>query len=559
VVGFFTYEVTMYKYVELDAILPSIKTGQPLAFDTETDGKYGKICLAQFYQAHWPEVLMIKNPEPIHLMSILAQLTDTMLVMQNASYDITTIQRQTGSRFIPPKFDDTLLLARIAWPQLQGYTLDALLEIALRYDPYKRLGIDKKKMQKAVWTTPIIPALQLRYAAIDVFHLLDLYEQVKNAKLDFNYMLDIVSLREALDWQNNGQAIDAERLQEMYTANLREIESYDLPINVNSWQQVRPYIGQDESNGLALATFALQGNTKARNVRTVRSLLKLNSFLNKFDNPEGIIYGVFGPYARSGRYTCQNDNLQQSPRATKSLFSARPDRYMLYSDFSQLELRSITAITGDQRMVETYRAGGDIHDLVRDELMISRQIAKTINFNALYGGGVGMMRGILIKDADILLDFNVVAREMRKWKNLFRGVRAWQEQGIRDFNGGRLGSTACGRKYRGRMMTDQLNIENQGTGAEVAKLAKHYMYQPLKDLDCNIENFIHDSYIIDSPNHPSVHKKASKIIAEAMKEAWHEVSKNLRVKDLPMPVTVRGGYHHGDIEAGSHTFELKVD
>ena len=549
----------MYKYVQLDELLPSIKTGQPLAFDTETDGKYGKICLAQFYQAHWPEVLMIKNPEPIHLMSILAQLTDTTLVMQNASYDISTIQRQTGSRFCPPVFDCTLLMARIAWPQLQGYTLDALLEIALRYDPYKRLGIDKKKMQKASWTPPVIPALQLRYAAIDVFHLLGLYEQIKSAKNDFNYQLDIISLREALDWQNNGQTIDAERLDDMYRDNLRKIDEYNIPINVNSWQQVRPYIGQDESNGLALATFALQGNTKARNVRAVRSLLKINSFLNKFDTPEGIIYGIFGPYARSGRYTCQADNLQQSPRATKTLFGTKFDRYMLYSDFSQLELRSITAITGDQRMVETYRAGGDIHDLVRDELNITRQIAKTINFNALYGGGVGMMRGILIKDADILLDFNVVAREMRKWKNLFHGIKAWQERGIRDFNGGRLGSTACGRKYRGRMMTDQLNIENQGTGAEVAKLAMHYMYDPLKALDCNIENFIHDSYLIDAPPDKDVHLKAAIIMSDSMKEAWHEVSKNLLINDLPMPVTVRGGYHFGDIEAGSHTFELKVN
>jgi len=548
----------MYKYIKLDELLPSIKIGQLLAFDTETDGKYGKICLAQFYQAHWPEVLIIKNPEPIHLMSILAQLTDNVLVMQNASYDISTIQRQTGSRFIPPIFDDTLLMARIVWPQLLGYTLDALLEIALRYDPYSRHDINKKAMQKAIWTTPVIPAKQLLYASIDVFYLLDLYEQVKNAKLNFNYMLDIISLREALDWQNNGQSIDAERLDEMYSDNLRKIDEYNIPINVNSWQQVRPYIGQDESDGLALATFALQGNVKAGNVRAVRKLLKINSFLNKFDTPEGIIYGIFGPYARSGRYTCQNQNLQQSPRITKPLFNTKIDRYMLYSDFSQLELRSITAITNDQRMVETYRSGGDIHNLVRDELKITRQISKTINFNVLYGGGVSMMRGILIKEANILLDFNVVARELRKWKNLFRGIAAWQQKGIRDYNGGRLGSTACGRQYRGRMMTDQLNIENQGTGAEVAKLAKHYMYDELKSLDCNIENFIHDSYLIDAPPDKDIHQKAAVIIADSMKEAWHEVSKNLKVSDLPMPVKVRGGYHFGDIEVGSHTFEYKV-
>ena len=546
----------MYKLIELDELLPSIKAGQPLAFDTETQGKYGKICLAQFYQSHWDEVLMIKNPQPIILMSYLAQLKDTPLVMQNASYDISTIQRQTGSRFIPHLFEDTLLLARIAWPSRDTYTLDKLLHQALGYDPYKDL--DKKAMQKAKWNVLVIPPKQLEYAALDVYHLLDLYNAVKSAKHDFNYQLDMLSLREALDWQNNGMCVDTDRLNEMYRSNLKKIKDQNLHINANSYVQVRPYIGSEMSNGLGLATLALQGNKKADQVRIVRKLLKLNSFLNKFDTPEGMIYGIFGPYARSGRYTCSSQNLQQLPRKTKSIFRANPDRFMLYSDFSQLELRGIAAITGDYRMVTTYREGGDIHNLVRDQLDIPRVNAKTVNFNALYGGGAGMLRGILIKDADVLMDFNDVARELRRWKNLFPGIAAWQQKGIRDYNGGRLGSTACGRKYRGRMMTDQLNIENQGTGAEVAKLAMHYMYSDLKELDCHIQNFIHDSYIIDSPNDKTIYKKAAVLMAEAMQEAWFEVSKQLLIKDLPMPVKVLGGYHWGDIEEGSYTFKYEV-
>ncbi len=548
----------MYKYIELDELLPSIKTGQPLAFDTETDGKYGKICLAQFYQAHWDKVLMIKNPQPIILMSYLAQLKDTPLVMQVAGYDISTIQRQTGSRFIPHLFEDTILLARVAWPSLDSYTLDKLLRKALGFDPYDRLGIDKKAMQKAKWNVPVIPPRQLVYGSLDVYHLLDLYDAVKHAKESFSYQLDMTSLREGLDFQNNGMCVDADRLDVMYRDNLIEIEDNDVPINVNSYKQVRPYIGSEMSDGLGLATLALQGNDRANRVRKVRKLLKLNSFLNKFDTPEGMIYGIFGPYARSGRYTCSNQNLQQLPRKTKVLFRAKPDRYMLYSDFSQVELRGIAAITGDYRMVNTYREGGDIHNLVRDQLNITRQISKTINFNILYGGGAAMMRGILIKDANVLMDFNDVARAIRYWKNLFPQIAAWQQKGIRDYNGGRLGSTACGRKYRGRMMTDQLNIENQGTGAEVAKLALHYMYADLKANDCYLQNFIHDSYIIDAPVDPDVHLIVAKHMAESMQEAWSEVSKQLLVKDLPMPVKVLGGYHWGDIEQGSYTFKYEV-
>ena len=137
-----------YKLVELDEILPAIISGHPLAFDTETDGKYGKICLAQFYQNGWDEVLMVQNPNPYVLYAILTKI-QTPLIMQNVSYDVSTIQRQTGSRYIPNFFEDTLLLARIHWPQLDSYSLDDLLAKTLGYDPYKQLGINKKAMQKA--------------------------------------------------------------------------------------------------------------------------------------------------------------------------------------------------------------------------------------------------------------------------------------------------------------------------------------------------------------------------------------------------------------------------
>ena len=95
------------------------------------------------------------------------------------------------------------------------------------------------------------------------------------------------------------------------------------------------------------------------------------------------------------------------------------------------------------------------------------------------------------------------------------------------------------------MMTDQLNIENQGTGAEVAKLAKHYMYSDLVANDCYLMNFIHDSYIVDAPHDEGIIETVSIRMAEAMKEAWTEVSKQCKVKDIPMPVQVLGGYNRG--------------
>lgn len=547
-----------YKLTDIDTVAKAIIPNAPVAFDTETKGKYGRICLAQFYQKGWPEVLMIQKPDQIKLMAFLAQL-DNKLVMQNASYDITTIQRQLGMRFIPKDFDCTLLMARVAMPSLLAYSLDNLMTVTLGHDPYKQAGLVKKDMQKAKWDVPVIPHEQLLYASIDCWFLLDVYEDVLKAHKSFSYQLDIVSLREALDFQNNGMRVDMGRLEKLYGEHNAALQTMNMPINVNSYQQVRPYIGSTMSDGLGLATLALKGNERAAEVRIARSLIKLNSFMDKFQTNDGKIYGVFGPYARSGRYTCSDQNLQQLPRKLKQLFTVDENRFMLYSDFSQLELRSIAAITGDMRMVQVYRDHGDIHNLVRDMLRIDRQISKTVNFNALYGGGAGMLSSILIKDANILMQKHEVAAILKRWKNLFSGVAGWQQKGIRDFQAGRLGSTACGRKYAGNLMTDQLNIENQGTGAEVAKLAMHYMYPDLKANDCNITNFVHDSYIIDAPQDEQVICKMSMRMAEAMKEAWTEVTKLTKVKDIPMPVKVLGGYNWGDIEAGSYTYKYEVE
>ena len=64
----------------------------------------------------------------------------------------------------------------------------------------------------------------------------------------------------------------------MIAENNVKIAKLNCPINVNSWKQVRPFIGEDESDGLALATFALEGNSNAGLVNEVRKLTKQNSF-----------------------------------------------------------------------------------------------------------------------------------------------------------------------------------------------------------------------------------------------------------------------------------------
>jgi DNA polymerase-1 len=287
----------------------------------------------------------------------------------------------------------------------------------------------------------------------------------------------------------------------------------------------------------------------------VRKLLKQNSFLDKFDTIEGRIYGKFLPFARSGRLISKDQNLQQLPRKLKKAFQAAPGRALWYADYAQIELRSICAITTCRAMEKLFREGVDVHGYTAEMLFgkdwtdAQRQLTKTYNFNYLYGGGVDVMRGILIQTADMLLPRDQAIRDRRRWQNLWREIFAWQEQGISRWKKGRTGTTPLGRKYKAKMMTDYLNIENQGCAADVFKLALHYLMPKLKEFDnvfiCNV---IHDSFIIEGPNDPSYYEPVSIVIAEAMQTAWFEVSKSLKIKDLPMPVDVKVGLNWGLIE-----------
>ena len=162
------------------------------------------------------------------------------------------------------------------------------------------------------------------------------------------------------------------------------------------------------------------------------------------------------------------------------------------------------------------------------------------------GGGINMMLGMLLK-YDVIVSAGQATRDRRRWRNLWREIFAWQQKGIADYERGRMGSTPLGRKYTAKMMTDQLNIENQGAGADVAKLALHYLDTDQYE-ETDIINFVHDSYLIECPDDPKVYEAVSAHLAESMQTAWFEMSKVFNITDLPMPVTVTVGTNLETIE-----------
>jgi len=559
-------------------LVDATDVNRKVALDTETIGLYGKIRLLQVYQQGWPEVLIVDSPN--HL-EVAAYVNRVDSVWHNAHYDLTTI----APRFCPKKFNDTFLLSRLAQPEHQEYSLDVVMQRVLGFDPYKKAGLNKTVLQKSDWTKSVLTQQQLEYAAIDVYYLFDVYSAVCHEEDSQSYRLDMSTLRSCLDFQVNGMPLDQDKLNAEYDNIIQQLKdipwvtkgngytfvhgrhSIQMPFNPNSPLQVKQVLGLEGTSKQILAEQSVaHGNTEAANVSKARSLRKLLNFVDKYIDSTRL-EGKFKPSARSGRLTSDDENLQQIPRALKKVFGTKEDRVIIFSDYAQLELRTICAILGVTVMEKLFRAGEDLHGYVasilfgEDWTKADRQVTKTYNFNLLYGGSVNMVLSILMTYG-MYIEHRLATRHKTKWLNLFGEINKWQQECIAKWKKGRLYSTPFGRQYKAKLMTDFMNIMNQGAGAEVAKLALHY-FKPWLDEhhpDVKICNFIHDSFILDAPNDPAVYEPVAIKLAECMQEAWFQMSKLYKIKDLPMPVDVKVGHNWGDIEDGKNIdWEFTLD
>lgn len=563
-----------YKIVTLEEAETYIDKSLPLMFDTETIGLYGKIRLVQFYQAtpaftqdDQPFALLIENPKAFSLVNLL---NDCICVGYNMHYDISTIQAAIGGvSWAPDKMHDVFLMSRLYFYTKDEFTLDKVIEYTIGHNPY---GKTKSEMHKADWSVPVLSEEQKIYAAADVIYMHDVWSLINETVMqDINYKLDLLTLRNCLDMQCNGLPIDMDNLEEQYVQNMTRLKELGLTINVNSYQQVRPYIGSSMSDDNGLAYLSAIGNERAKEVREARKLTKSNSFLTKFQNTvrNGCLFGKFKPSARSGRLTSDDQNLQQLPRKLKWLFGVEEDgdEVIIFSDFAQIQLRGVCVVAKDKAMEALFRAKEDLHNFVARFIFGDnftpehRQISKTANFSLLFGAGIEVFKAVLLKDAGMLLTDDEAAKIKKAWLKLWREIAAWQTMGIKDWKQGKAWETPLGRRYVSRMMTDQLAMQIQGFEAEVAKLAWHYMLPRLRDLDSRIKlrNFIHDSYLFTCPNEPAIYEEACRIIAASMQEAWHEMSKSVAITDLPMPVKVRVGWNWGAIEKGTFIHEYNID
>jgi DNA polymerase-1 len=245
--------------------------------------------------------------------------------------------------------------------------------------------------------------------------------------------------------------------------------------------------------------------------------------------------------AVTGRLSSNNPNLQNIPvrtekgREIRKAFVPRNQDYVLLSaDYSQIELRIVAAISGDEAMCEAFRAGKDIHTATAakvygvsesDVTKEMRYKAKSVNFGIIYGqGAFGLADnlGISRTEAKTIID---------NYKKEFNGITRYMEETVQFAKDNGYVQTILGRKrwlrdihssnftVRGFAERNAINSPIQGTAADMIKLAMVKLHSELQGLNIQSRMIlqVHDELLFDV--HKTEIEWIKPIILTCMQEA----------------------------------------
>jgi DNA polymerase I len=245
--------------------------------------------------------------------------------------------------------------------------------------------------------------------------------------------------------------------------------------------------------------------------------------------------------AVTGRLASNNPNLQNIPVRTekgreirKAFVPRNPDYVLLSADYSQIELRIVAAISGDEAMCEAFRAGKDIHTATAakvygvaesDVTKEMRYKAKSVNFGIIYGqGAFGLADnlGISRTEAKTIID---------NYKKEFNGITRYMEETVQFAKDNGYVQTILGRKrwlrdihssnftVRGFAERNAINSPIQGTAADMIKLAMVKLRSQLQGMDIQSRMIlqVHDELLFDV--HKTEIELIKPIILSCMQEA----------------------------------------
>lgn len=562
-------------------------TAAPVAVDTETfdpdgagralDVRVARVRLIQAKAAGGTTYLVDAKALGAERVSpLLKELSRRRLLIHNAGYDLAVLRTNYGYIHHGP-VSDTMLLAQVFYagtnkPAPLQHFLSSLLEVPISKDE-----------QKSDWGNELSPA-QLEYAALDVDHLQELYEvlsaRIRKGNLDAvadleNKMVKVIAEMSAL-----GMPVDEELFAEcvreskesaeaqlgvldgFVTAPLPEkfIKANTKNKNVSEDRNAKVNWGSPEQAKWAFHTAGLKVASTNKKVlaevdhplaAALRELRKAGDVNKRFRSTKveaGRVHAKWKQIeAATGRMSCEKPPMQGVPGGLKRAFVAPPGHKLIVSDLSQIEIRVLCALSGDEVLRQEFLAGADVHRataakiLGKDPETVSdkeRKLAKSLVFGLLYGQG---LKGFA-ETAQTVFQKKMTEQEVREkfWEpffDLYPGVARWRENAIRKFDAGtHVSYTPLGRR-RLNLTTSReaLNSPIQGGAADVMKSIAVALYERREEvLGLEICSLVHDEVVCTIPEEHAT--AAAALVDEVMKTIGGEAT-NIGVdEDKRVPV-----------------------
>lgn len=465
--------------------------------------------------------------------------------------------------------------------QLLGDTdKHSLQKVAMHY-----LGqVLDKGLQASNWGQPFLGKEQLEYAALDVKVVRDLFyiflkrlneghhrEEIllktRTSKV-FNLLnpvaiVEMAFVQETAKLELNGIPVDKEELERKLKEQERLLQKKVMDFMVK--YRIDP-MSPKQVGELLTKRFGLDlPKTEKGNVSTddkvlseyashpvVSELLDIRGMKKVIEKLQEIkerirgnrVYPEFKQIgAITGRMASMNPNVQNIPRNLRGIFKAEEGNVFVIADFSQIELRIASEYVGEEKMLQAFRQGKDLHrytasvflgkpeeEITKEE----RQLAKAVNFGLIYGiSAKGLVEYAKTYGIDLSLESAQKIRD--SFFEYYTSFKAWHERvkrELKEYKESR-GHTLLGRPYVAHTFPDAVNYPIQGTGADLLKLSVLMFDAELRKegLKAKVVNLVHDEILVECK------EEYAEYIKELLKRAMLHAGRVI-LKQVPVEVEV---------------------
>lgn len=492
---------------------------------------------------------------------------------QNLKYDLKILKNYGLS--VAGKLFDTMLAHYLINPDMR-HNMDVLSETYLQYSPQSIETLIGKKGKNQLSMREVALEEIKEYAAEDAdvtLQLKEIFSPILD-KAETKKLFDEIEvpLIEVLaDMETEGINLDVPFLKEMSVAMQQEIAAFEQKIyetagekfnlaspkqlgdvlfdklKIGGAKQKKTKTGQ-YATGEEVLSYLVKEHPIVADILEWRQMVKLQSTyidalpLQVDPKTQRVHTDYMQTVASTGRLSSNNPNLQNIPvrtergRLIRKAFIARNENYVLLSaDYSQIELRIIAALSGEDNMIKAFQNNEDIHkstaakvfNVPLDEVTkVQRSHAKTVNFGIIYGVsafGLSNQTNLSRQESAALIE---------AYYNNYPKLKAYMQNQV-DFarENGYVQTVLGRRRYlkdinsanavvRGAAERNAVNAPIQGSAADIIKIAMIRIHHRLKTEQWKSKMLlqVHDELVFDV--HLSEIETIQPLIKHEMEQAF---------------------------------------